>query len=669
METTQKVLFVDASTGFYRVRRYKVGDYFGPVDLGVHLSGRLQSLNFGVGLFAGSIFPGSNRLIFTGFSPSWRSFYISSMGGAGLVFDNLGINLVTLVGKAALPSVLYLNRFHGEEIEVEVLPIDLHAAWAGPAASCAEDTAAEDTAAEGGARAGAAAGSAAGDAGGLGRPGGPEFARSGSYGLLDAVLAAYGSRYAGDYRAFAVGPASESTDFGAIVSAPVSGGKATSVDTWAGRGGLGSKMLQEHGIAAVIYGGTVVDEDFRDRKVADEWFEAKYKQKLAVKDFEATTKYRFDPKFSTGGTLGVNYASLGGRMIAFNYRSVEWSEEERVRLHRELVLEHYLKQFNEETIATKSQATCGEPCSAVCKKLRGDFKKDYEPYQALGPLCGIFDQRAAERLNHASDSGGFDAISLGGVLSWLMDCLDSGELSPEDLGVTRKPRWKVELFDVVKDSEHNAELGIELVASILGKKGIVDLSEGPRKWGRRVRRERGTRILDRFVYTANGRRGWMVPNQYWTPGVLAPMAIMGKYYMHYGAEFLPPRQLGRVSAERLRKELGMDDAGLCRFHRAWGEEMMAEAIGAVYGLKDRYLQAIAVTASRINSRNAAVYWESEKNIRFLRTFLTRRRDVEGDASPELAAWIAAFEADPGEAALSFWFEMRKGIDESLRDFF
>jgi glyceraldehyde-3-phosphate dehydrogenase (ferredoxin) len=649
VETTQKVLFVDASTGFYRVRRYKVGDYFGPVDLGVHLSGRLQSLNFGVGLFAGSIFPGSNRLIFTGFSPSWRSFFISSMGGAGLVFDNLGINLVTLVGKAALPSVLYLNRFHGEEIEVEVLPIDLHAAWAGPPSEgCVDDS--------GGKESGASAGKAS-------------FARVGSYGLLDKVIALYGPRYASDYRAFAVGPAAEVTDFGAIVSAPVSGGKATSVDTWAGRGGLGSKMLQEHGIAAVIYGGTVVGEDFRDRKVADEWFEAKYKQKLAVKDFEATTKYRFDPKFSTGGTFGVNYASLGGRMIAFNYRTVEWSEKERTELHEKFVLEHYLKQFNEETIATKSQATCGEPCSAVCKKLRGDFKKDYEPYQALGPLCGIFDQRAAERLNHAADSGGFDAISLGGVLAWLMECLDSGELAPEDLGVTKKPRWKVEGFDAVSDSAHNADLGIELAASILGKKGMLDFSEGPRKWGRRVRRERGIRILDRFVYTANGRRGWMVPNQYWTPGVLAPMAIMGKYYMHYGPEFLPPRQLGKACAERLRKELGMDNAGLCRFHRAWGEEMMAEAIGAVYGLKDRYLETIAITASRINSRNAAVYWESAKNIGFLKSFLLRRRDVDKDASPELAAWIAAFESDPEEAALSFWFEMRKGIDESLREFF
>ncbi len=44
------------------------------------------------------------------------------MGGAGLVFDNLGVNMVSLIGKAPVPSILYLNRNHGEEIEVEILP-------------------------------------------------------------------------------------------------------------------------------------------------------------------------------------------------------------------------------------------------------------------------------------------------------------------------------------------------------------------------------------------------------------------------------------------------------------------------------------------------------------------------------------------------------------------
>jgi glyceraldehyde-3-phosphate dehydrogenase (ferredoxin) len=624
MEAVQRVLFIDPATGFYRLRRYKLGEYFGPVDLGLHLTDKWRSLNIGTGIFAGSIIPGSNRLIVTGFSPCWRGFFVSSMGGAGLPFDNLGINMISLVGQAPVPSILYLNRNHGEEIDVEIVPVDLAKAWA--------------------------------------------RGRGGVYGLMEEVLERFGSRYETDPRVLAVGPAALATDFGAIGSAPIVKGRLSFADTWAGRGGLGSKMLQEHGIAAVIYGGTFLDEDFRDRKVADEWFEAKYKQRLAAKDFESTTKYRFDPKFETGGTFGVNYASIKGRMLTFNYRSIYDTEDARLDVHQRLVLDHYLKQFNEETIQTKQQSTCGEPCSAVCKKLRGEFKKDYEPYQTMGPLCGIFDQRGAELLNAKADSAGFDGISVGGVLAWLMECLDRGDLSPDDLGVTRKPKWNLGGFDVVADSRHNAELGCELLDAILAKKGILDLSEGVRKFARKVRRERGTRIIDTFVHMAHGRRGWMVPNQYWTPGALAPMAIMGKYYMFYGPEFFPPRTLGRICAERMKAELVMDNLGLCRFHRGWAEEMLPEIVQSLFGMKDEFLHLVEVAASRINSRNASVYWESERNLDFMLSFLTRRRDVEGDRDPALQHWIEAFEKDKQEAGLEWWYEMRKGIDESLRAF-
>jgi len=620
----QKVLLIDARTGFYRVRRYEVGRFFGPVDLGLHLSSHTQSLNFGVGLLAGSIFPGSNRLFVTGFSPCWRGFYVSSMGGAGLVFDNLGLNMVSLIGKAPVPSILYLNRSGGEEVEVELLPVQLSEIWA--------------------------------------------KGRMGAYALMDHVYQLLGARYATDPRVLATGPAALSTDMGGIVSVPITQGKLTAVDTWAGRGGLGSKMLQEHGIAAVIYGGTYVDEDFRDRKVADQWFEAKYKQRLLAKDMEATTKYRFDPKFNTGGTFGVNYAGVKGRIIAFNYRTVLDTEEARLSLHQNLVVNHYLAQFNEETIVPRRQHTCGEPCSAVCKKMKDDYKKDYEPYQTMGPLCGVFDQRAAEKLCHHADALGFDAISAGGVIAWMMDLLDEGHLSKEDLGVTRVPRWKAEGFDPVADSANNADLGVELLDSIVMRRGVVDLSQGARKWGRQLSRARGTRLLDSFVYAAFGRQGWMVPNQYWAPGVLAPMPIMGKYYMYYGFAFAPPRTLGRLCAERLQKELLLDTAGFCRFHRGWAEETTAEIFGSIFGMKDQLVASTAVTAARINSRNASVYWESERNIDLVLSFLKRARDVEGETDPQLTEWIQRFEKDRKEAALDWWFEVRKGIDESLREF-
>jgi len=625
MEMHQRVLFVDPSIGFYRTRRYGFNRYFGPADLGIHLTEEYRSLNFGVGVFAGSIFPGSNRMVVTGFSPCWQGYYISSMGGAGLVFDNLGINMLSLVGKAPVPSLLYLNRNHGEEIEVEVVSIDVETVW---------------------------------------REG-----RTGVYSLIDRVYGMFGNRYENDPRILVTGPAAMQTDMGGIMSVPISKGKISHVDTWAGRGGFGSAMLREHGIAAIIYGGTVVNDDFRDHRVADEWFRNRYNMRLIQKDMEATGKYRYDEKVGTGGTFGVNYTTMGGRTMAFNYRTIFQSEEERRELHEYFIRDHYLRQFNDETIAPKQQATCGEPCVAVCKKMNGPYKKDYEPYQTMGPLCGIFDQRAAERLNHHCDAMGFDAISGGGVLAWLMELLDTGLVTREELGVTRLPRWDQSQFDLVHDSMHNAELGCELIDAILERRGILDFREGVRKWSRTHSPGRERPLHGSLVYTAFSRRGWMVPNQYWVAGALAPMAIMGKYYMVYANDFIPPRELGRRCADRMKQELILDNLGICRFHRGWAEELLPEVIGSLYGRKDEFLHAVNVLASRLNSRNCPVFWESERNIDFIHTFLKRKREVDNEQSPELALWIEKFDRDKGEAAKEFWYETLKGIDESLLELY
>ena len=257
MDSHQKVLFVDATSGFYRLARYPIGDFFGPIDLGLHLSGRYSSLNFGVGLLAGSIFPGSNRLFFTGFSQAWGGFYVSSIGGAGLVFDNLGINLVALVGKAMVPSILYLNRVHGEEIEVRFEPVDLRAVW--------------------------------------------EQGRGGIYGLLDHTFARFGSSYSTESPDSGRRPATPATNSALIGSVPIDDRKLSTVDTWAGRGGWGASCWR-HGIAAVISEGAFVDDDFRDRTVADQRFKDKYQKKMLTKDVEATVKSRTIHGLNTGST-------------------------------------------------------------------------------------------------------------------------------------------------------------------------------------------------------------------------------------------------------------------------------------------------------------------------------------------------------------------------------
>ena len=144
----------------------------------------------------------------------------------------------------------------------------------------------------------------------------------------------------------------------------------------------------------------------------------------------------------------------------------------------------------------------------------------FPPWEAR-PWCGIFDQRAAEKLNHHADRLGFDAISVGGTLAWLMDCLDDGLITPRELGVNRVPKWEMANFDVVEDSMHNAELGMALLDQMTQPGGKIPLQFGARKFARRLAREKGKPVLDRFVYNAFARQGWMVPNQYWTPGLFA----------------------------------------------------------------------------------------------------------------------------------------------------
>jgi glyceraldehyde-3-phosphate dehydrogenase (ferredoxin) len=620
MDAYQKVLSVHANTGFYKVDRYKIGEHFGPIDLGLFLSYKKHSLNIGVGLLAGSIFPGSNRLFFTGMSPQWRNHYISSMGGAGLVFDNLGINMLSIVGKAHQNSILYLNRVHGEEIQVELKRIPVHQVW--------------------------------------------ESGRKGIYSVMDYTYKCFGDRYSSDPRILAVGPSAESSDFGAIGSVPIEKGKMSHVDTWAGRGGLGTRLFKEHRIVAIIYGGTFLDEDFRDRKVADKWFVDKYQKKLAAKDMEATTKYRFEPKFKTGGTFGVNYTTLKGAMMSFNYKSIYMTEEERLKIHKDLVVDHYLTQFNEETIDKKQNKTCGEPCVALCKKMNGEFKKDYEPYQTMGPLAGIFDQRAAEKLNHHCDMLGFDGITGGAVISWLLECLDEGYFTKEELGVSKLPNFKITKENNAEVSMHNAEVGIELYDAIIEKRGLLDVDRGFRKFARdQARIKNNPKILDSFVYIPNGREGWMPPNQYWVAGALSPMPMMGKYFMVYGDKFIPPRELGRQDAARLFGELIGDNLGICRMHRGWSEEMMPEIVESLYGMKKEYLLCLKLTTDRIISRNYSMFWESERTIDYVHTFLKRKKEVDKIEDPELDEWLERFEKDKKTAALDFWYEIHRGIQE------
>ena len=117
---TQHALLLDVHDGSRELRSYDPPEVLGPVDFGWRMQAEGDCLCIGTGILAGGIVPGSNRLIFTGRSPVWGGFYVSAMGGAGLLWDGTGLSFLALRGRAQLwgrhlPRAERLTRQIGSE--------------------------------------------------------------------------------------------------------------------------------------------------------------------------------------------------------------------------------------------------------------------------------------------------------------------------------------------------------------------------------------------------------------------------------------------------------------------------------------------------------------------------------------------------------------------------
>jgi glyceraldehyde-3-phosphate dehydrogenase (ferredoxin) len=646
----QRELVVDLTSGEYQVHPITDPRIIGPVDYGWAKfcqtpggSGRAAPdvLTWGGGPLAGSRIPGTRRLVFCGYSPQWEGFYVSSLGGGAYVMHRVGVDFVCIQGTAPQDSVLLLNHRHGQ-IDVRLEPIDADALWTGYA--------------------------------------GPEGEYLiGFYALQQAVYERYGDEYEADWvRLFAVGPAARHTNAGVIGSNQVRKGHISPIDDWAGRGGLGSRLLQQHRIAACIFGGDWEDPDLKDSKEIDSYFQEHYGQPMIKVDLGATEKYRYVPGFRTGGTFGVNMHTADDKLYSYNYVSVYQSDEARLAQHNAFILDHYLKQFNQEVIEPKNFAHCGEPCSVACKKFDRIYKKDYEPYQALGPLCGVFDQRAAEELNHFVDAMGLDSIQTGGTVSWIMELVHSGLIPPSDFGLPAAEKMHFnfasdpEAFDLETDSRRNADYAHQVVHMLLFEERGAPFCQGMRAAANALDAryglsEPGQRTVDRAVFTAHGEQGCMVPNQYWVPGMLSPMPMMGKYFVYYGVEFLPPRDLGRKCVERMVYELFSENSGVCRFHRKWAEAIVDDVISCHYDFEADYKTHQFDLARQIYECDgvSVVPWESERTIDVIWQYL-EKWDRLGLDDADLRGWVARFRSEKWTAGRAYWEELRAGIAEAFQ---
>jgi glyceraldehyde-3-phosphate dehydrogenase (ferredoxin) len=649
-ELMQRELVIDLHTGNYEINPIAHDEcIIGPVDYGwarFRTASQEENrpdpevLTWGGGPLAGSRIPGTRRLVFCGYSPQWEGFYISSFGGGAYIMHRVGVDFITIRGSAPQDSILILNHNHGE-ITVRLEIIDPDVIWSGYA-----------------------------------DPDGNPLI--GYYALQQAVFDRYGNKYNGDWvRTFAVGPAARHTNQGIIGSNPVNKGRITLIDDWAGRGGLGSRLLQTHHIAACIFGGDWEDPDLKDSKEINGYFQEYYGESMIKVDLGATEKYRYVKGFRTGGTFGVNMHTADDKLFSFNYSSVYTSDDQRLEQHDHFILNHYLEQFNQEVIEPKNFAHCGEPCSVACKKYDRQFKKDYEPYQALGPLCGIFDQRAAEELNHFVDAMGWDAIQAGGTISWVIELVSQEMIDPTDFGLPPKNEMTFSFafdptnFDVVVNSAKNGDYAQAIVAMILFSPAGEPFRRGIRAAAKELDQrygltEPGQRTIDKAVFLAHGKQGCMTPNQYWVPGMFAPMPMMGKYFTYYGLDFLPPRELGRRSVQRMIYEFFSENSGVCRFHRKWVEAIVDEIIATHYELEVDYVEHQFKLAQEIYALDgeAVVFWESERTIDIIWQYL-EKWVTQGLKDHKLHEWAARFREDKWAAARAYWDEYRAGIAETF----
>jgi glyceraldehyde-3-phosphate dehydrogenase (ferredoxin) len=633
----QRELRIHLDDGHWLVRPIEESSgILGPVDYGWHrYSLYPDSFTFGEGLLAGSSIPGAGRLVVCAFSPQWDGFYVSSMGGAAHTFHGLGVNYVALRGRCETPSVALLNHKEGQ-VQVRLEPIDVRSIWNAYASPDGEPLV-------------------------------------GFYALQQALY----DRYAGEYpakrvRVFAVGPAAALTREGAIGSSPVHKGRFTAVVDWCGRGGLGSRLLTAHNIVGCVFGGEWQDPDLRDSAELDGYFLEHFGQKVVRTDLAVTKKYRYHPEFQTGGTFGVNMYQISDRILSYNYRSAFATEEQRRRQHKAFIIDHYLKQFNEETIKPKRFQHCGEPCAVACKKLHGKYKKDYEPYHALGPQVGVFDQRAAELLNDYADTMGFDAIQSGGTLAWIMEIVSEGLIPPQDFGLPPASEMAFRFacepteFDLVEDSMRNARYAMAALEAMLFDERAALFRQGIRRAAFELDRRYGTEASQRAVFLSHGEDGYMVPNQYFVPGMGSPMPIMGKYYVYYGPEFLAPEELGRRNVERMVYELFNDNTGICRFHRKWSESITDEILKAHYDLDVDYKAHQFRLAKAIHERESAkgMPWETQRMGDLFYSFLSYWDDF-GLTDPELEFWLDRAQKDRMAAARDFWQAIYRGQAEAF----
>jgi len=139
----------------------------------------------------------------------------------------------------------------------------------------------------------------------------------------------------------------------------------------------------------------------------------------------ATIKYR-----TLGTAQNVLVLNAQGALPTRNFQGATWEHAEKVSGER------FKAEF---TVKTQGCSACPCRCEHIAIAKQGEFegavaRVEYEPLNVLGPGCCVDDPNAIIKGIELANTLGMDAISIGVVVSFAMECFEKGLITKEQCG-------------------------------------------------------------------------------------------------------------------------------------------------------------------------------------------------------------------------------------------
>jgi len=187
----------------------------------------------------------------------------------------------------------------------------------------------------------------------------------------------------------------------------------------AGRTGLGAVMGSKNLKGVALRGTnsvTVAEPDELVKMCKDLYERAKG---------PATVKYR-----TLGTAANMLTMNAQAALPTRNYQSATFENAEKVSGER-------IKE--EFVVKTQGCSACPCRCEHIAIAKEGEYKGavariEYEPLMAMGPHCGVDDPNAIIKGIEISNQYGMDAISIGIVVGFAMECYEKGLITKEQTG-------------------------------------------------------------------------------------------------------------------------------------------------------------------------------------------------------------------------------------------